>query len=138
MPDADDVAGADEQMRFAERDAPVDQLCRAGNDEQRVAILLELRPLVRMLGILDGKVMQVELLLHAVQQLAVRLEQADPHDMPFLARPFACLLDRDVGDAPAIGIDAGGNDAGVGTIELLKLVASIAVPPECAGLVWWI
>ena len=69
MPDADDIAGADEQMRLAEGDAPVDQLRGAGDDEQRVAILLDLRPLVRMLGILDGQVMQVELRLHARQQL---------------------------------------------------------------------
>ena len=102
VPDADDVALADEDMRFAERDTAVDQLRGAGDDEQRVAILLELRPLVGMLGILDGEVMQAELLLHPVQQLAVRLEQADPDDMAFLARPFARFLDRDVGDAAAL------------------------------------
>ena len=36
MPDADDVAAADEDMRLAEGDAPVDQLGSAGDDEERV------------------------------------------------------------------------------------------------------
>ena len=112
MPDADDVAGADEQMRLAEGDATFDQLGRAGNDEQRVAILLELRPLVRMLGILDRQVMQIELRLDAKQQLAVGLEQPDPDDMALLLGPVAGLLDRNVGDTPAGRIDAGRDDAG--------------------------
>ena len=87
MADADDVAGADEEMGLAEGDAAVDQLGRAGDDEQRVAVLLELRPLMRVLGILDRQIVQVELPLDPQQQLAVGLEQADPDDMAVLARP---------------------------------------------------
>ena len=64
VPDADDVALADEEMRLAEGDAAADELGGARHDEQRVAILLELRPLVRVLGVLDGEVVQVELVLH--------------------------------------------------------------------------
>ncbi len=116
MPDADDIASADEQMRFAERNAAVQQLRRARDDEKRVAILFELGSLVRVLGVLDREIVQVELPLDAVQKLAVRLEQADPHDMPFLARPLAGLLDGNVGDAAAIGIDARRHDAGPGQV----------------------
>ena len=71
---------------------------------------------MRVLGVLDGEIVQVELLLHAVQKLAVRLEQADPDDMAFLARPLAGFLDRDVGDAAAIGVDARRHDAGAGMV----------------------
>ena len=61
VPDADDVALAEEEMGLAEGDAAVDQLRGARDDEQRVAILLELGALVGVLGVLDGEVVQVEL-----------------------------------------------------------------------------
>ena len=114
MPDADDVALADEEVRLAEGDAAVDQLRGAGNDEQRVAILLELGPRVRVLGVVDGKVVQVELALHSQQQLAVGLQEADPDDVPLLAGPVARLLDGDVGHALAGTVDAGGDNARLG------------------------
>ena len=111
MPDADDVALADEEVRLAEGNAAADELGGARDDEQRVAILLELRPLVRMLGVLDGEVVQVELALHPAQEIAARLPQADPDDMPVLFGPDARLVDRDVGDPLSARIDAGGDDA---------------------------
>ena len=116
VPDADDVALADEEMRFAEGDAAADELGGARDDEQRIAILFELRPLVRMLGVLDGEVVQAELALHPVQEIAARLPQADPDDMPVLLGPHARLVDRDVGDALSVRIDAGGDDAVFGTV----------------------
>lgn len=106
MPDADDVAGADEQMRLAEGDAAVDQLGGARDDEQGIAILLDLRPLVRMLGILDRQIVQMELRLYAQQKIAVRLQKSDPDDMVRLLGPVTGLLDRNVGDAAAGRIDA--------------------------------
>lgn len=106
MPDADDIAATDEDMGLAEGDAPLDQLRGAGDDEERVAILLELGPLMRVGGVLDRERVQVELLLHAAQQRGLRLEQADPDDMVVLARPFAGFRHRDIGDAHPMDIDA--------------------------------
>lgn len=71
MADADDIAVADKDMRFAKRDALVDQLGRAGDDEERVAILLELRTLMGVRRVLDRERMQVELLLHAMEQIGI-------------------------------------------------------------------
>ena len=88
MRDADEIAFADEEVRLAEGDAAVDQLRGAGDDEERIAILLELRALVRVLGVLDGKLVQVELPLDPLEQLAAGLEKADPDDVPVLARPI--------------------------------------------------
>jgi hypothetical protein len=68
-------------MGFAERDAALDPLRGAGDDEQRVAILLDFRMLVRLAGILDGEIVQTKLRLHARQQFGAGLEQADPDDM---------------------------------------------------------
>lgn len=65
-----------------------------------------------MFGVFDRQIMQVELRLHPKQQVAVRLEQADPDDVAGLCRPYAGLFDRNVGDALAGGIDAGRNNAG--------------------------
>ena len=111
MPDADDIAAPDEDMGLAEGDAPVDQLGGAGDHEERVAILLELRPLMRVGGVLDRERVQVELLLHAAQQRRLGLEQADPDDVVVFARPFAGFRDRDIGDAHAMDIDARGDHA---------------------------
>lgn len=112
MPDADDIAGADEEMRLAEGDAAIDQLRCAGDDEQGIAILFDFRPLMRVFCVFDRQIMQMELRLHPKQQVAVRLEQADSDDMAGLCRPYAGLFDRNVGDALAGGIDAARNNAG--------------------------
>ena len=106
MTHRDDVAAADEQMGFAERDAALDPLRGARHDEQRVAILLDLRMLVRLAGILDGEIVQAELRLHARQQFGAGLEQADPDHVTRPPRPLAGLIDRDLLDPAAIGIDA--------------------------------
>src|SRR5262245_60288427 len=100
-------------MRFTESDAPVDQLRCARDDEQRLAILLDLGVLMCLAGILDGQIMQAELRLHALQEIGARLPQTDPHDVPWPLRPFACFLDGNIFDAAPAGIDAGGNDAGI-------------------------
>ena len=111
MPDADDIAAPDEDMCLPEGDAPVDQLGRAGDDEERVAILLKLGPLMCVGRVLDRERVQVELLLHAAQQRRLGFAQADPDDMVVLACPFAGFRDGNIGDAHAMDIDAGRDDA---------------------------
>ena len=75
--------------------------------------MLDLGVLVRLAGVLDGELMQVELRLHAPQELVAGFEEADPDDMAGSLRPVAGLVDRDVGDALAAGIDARRDDAGL-------------------------
>ena len=111
VPDRHDISFADEQMRLAECDAVAIELCRPRHDEQGVAILLDLRPLMGVVGVLDGEIVQLELLLHAVQHRDVRFMQSDPDHMARPAAPVRGVIDADVGDAPAIDIDAGGHDA---------------------------
>ena len=98
MPDADDVAVADEEMRLAEGDAALDQLRGARDDEERVAVLLELRALVGVLGVLDGEVVQVEFALHPQQQLAARAPAGRSRRRGPPWPPRRRVLDRDVGD----------------------------------------
>src|SRR5262245_46393467 len=99
-------------MRFTEGDAPVDQLRCARDDEQRLAVLLDLGVLMCLAGVLDRQIMQAELRLHALQEIDARLPQTDPHDVPWPLRPFACFLDGNIFDASPAGINARGNDAG--------------------------
>ncbi len=113
MAHRDDVAAADEEMRLAEGDAAVDHLRRARDDEQAVAVLLDLRPLMGVARVLDGEIVQAELALNPPQELVGRLVQADPDDVAGLLRPGAGVLDRDVDDPPAADIDAGRDDAGL-------------------------
>ena len=102
-----DVARADEDVRLAERDAAVTvarQLCRTEDDEERVAVLLELRPLVGTERILDGEVVQPERLLQGSEELLVWLLEADPHELVRLAKDVADLGDRDVPDLVPTGL----------------------------------
>ena len=110
MADRNQISFADEQMGFAECDAVAVELRGARHDEQRIAILFDLRPLVGVVGVLDREIVQFELPLYAAQQRHVRFVQPDPHHMARLAAPARGFLNGDVGDAPAIDIRAGRDD----------------------------
>ena len=114
VPDRHDISFADEQMRLAERDAVALELRGARDDEQRVAILLDLRPLMGMVGIFDRKVMQLELSLHAAQHGEIGFMESDPDHVVGLAAPARGFIDRDVGDTPAFDVDAGCDHAAGG------------------------
>ena len=111
MADGDHVAAPDEQVGLAEGNAPVHHLGGAGDDEQRLAVLLELGPLMGLEGILDGEFMQAELPLDLPQKIQAGLVQADPDHVPGLARPVSRLLDGNVGHAPAFRIGDRGHHA---------------------------
>src|SRR5215217_540579 len=100
-------------MRLAEGDAVAVELRGARHDEQRVAILLDLRPLMGVVGILDRKVMQLALPLHAAEHRHVRLAQADPDHGIGLAAPARGLIDGDVADTPASTTPPSGGNASV-------------------------
>ena len=111
MAHSDDIAAPHKDVGLAKRDASGQHLRGPGDNEETLAVLLELGSLVRLGRIFDGKIMKAELLLHLPQQLLLWVEQADPHDMARSTGPFACLLDGGVSDAPTLRIDAGSDDA---------------------------
>ena len=55
-------------------------LRRPQHDEQRILVQLELRPLMRVVGVLDREIVQVELLLDLPQQRLARFVQAHPDE----------------------------------------------------------
>ena len=76
----DQIVAADEHVCFAELDLGRDDLRGVQRDEQRIVVQLDLRPLMRVVRVLDGKVVQAEFLLQFVQQGFVGLVQADPDE----------------------------------------------------------
>ena len=105
------VSVSDEDVGFAEGDALIDDLGGTRNDEQRLAVLLDLGMLVRLAGVFDGEGMQIELRLHPGQQVMTRFEQPDPNDMARPLRPCAGLFDGDVRHPLAVGVDARGDES---------------------------
>ena len=98
MPDRDDVAAADEDLGLAELDVAVDQERGAQDDEGRLAVLLELGPLVGVARVLDRELVELELPLELAQLVLVGLVDADPDEMAGPRRPGAALFDCDVRD----------------------------------------
>jgi hypothetical protein len=67
MADRHDESWPDKQMRFAKPYFVIDELRRLNHDENRVCVGLELRALMGVQRILDGKVVQGELFLDLAQ-----------------------------------------------------------------------
>lgn len=102
MTDRNKIPFADEQMGLPKCDAAANELRGARHDEQRVAILVDLRPLVGVVCVSYGEIVQVELPLHTGQESHIRFMQPDPDYMARPAAPACGLIDGDIGHAPAI------------------------------------
>ena len=59
MANRNEITFADEQMGFAEFDAVANELSSPSHDEEPVAILLDLRSLVGVVGVFDGEIVDV-------------------------------------------------------------------------------
>ena len=118
MTDGNKISFADEQVGLAKCDAVANELSGARHDEQPVTILLDLRSLVGVVRVLDGEIVQLELLLYAGQERDIRFVQPDPHHMARPAAPARSFVYGNIGDASAIDIGAGCDDSfGVGGLR---------------------
>ena len=94
--DRDQEVGTDEDHHLAD----VDELLRPevadglDDEEQRVAVDLELRPLVGADGVLDGELVELELAPDGVELGRGRLDQADPGEASAVVRLGAQTFDR--------------------------------------------
>ena len=113
MADADDVAACRRRGASRRRRSRPSISCAVrATMKSAVAVLLELRALMGVLGVLDGEVVQLELALHPQQQLAARLQQADPRRRGRRGRPRRRRRRSGMSrSAPAVAVDAGGDDA---------------------------
>ena len=94
----DDVAPADEYRHLAGVQFVVLDLDRVHDDEDRVAVLFDLGPLVAVAGVLDGELVQTEHFLHRFDLGGVGILQRDPDETVRPADVLADLADGDVGD----------------------------------------
>jgi hypothetical protein len=101
-------------MGLAELDLVLDQLRRVHHDEQRLAVDLELGPLMRLERILDREIMQAEALLHLAEDVLARLMQADPDEPPGLGLELGEAVDVEISDPPSLLISRTADDHGHG------------------------
>ena len=73
-------------------------LHRLQDGKQRVAVLLDLGPLMAVSRVLDGQVRQVEFLLHLLELGRRRVLQPDPDEATGTLQIVADRLLRDVGE----------------------------------------
>jgi hypothetical protein len=78
------------------------QFHRVEDGEQRVAVLLDLGPLVPVQRVLHREFVQVELVLHRVQLLVGGVLQRDPDEAVRPRQVLADLRDRNVGELAAV------------------------------------
>ena len=102
--DGDDEILAHEQVGFAEPHFIVHELGRLDDDEQRVRVGLQLGPLVGVQRVLDGKLVEGELLLHLPQQRGIRLVHAQPDEGLRFLQDLADVVDGNVAEALAAAI----------------------------------
>ncbi len=100
-----DKVDAEKNVGLAEYHIAVQQLCSLQYQKQVVAILFQLRALMRRIRIFHGQIVQTEFILQFLDQRRVRFQQADP-DKPAFARQFvADLVDGDVAQFDAVFIN---------------------------------
>src|SRR2546425_3923670 len=107
------VPGSHEDVRLAELDAvgARGEPRRAQDHEERVAVALELRPLVGGEGVLDREVVESDLLLDPPQEPRVGLVQPDPDEPVGLLQRLTDIGDENVADPPAPGVCGTRDDA---------------------------
>ena len=77
-------------------------LDRVQHDEQRVAVLLDLRPLVAVARVLDRELVQVELLLHLLELGLGGVLERHPDEAAGPREVVADLAHVDVGELAAV------------------------------------
>jgi hypothetical protein len=100
-------------MRLAELDVLLvfRQDRGAQHDEDGVAVLLELGPLVSELGVFNRQVVETELVLNLLEELGGGIVETDPHEDARLLEDLADVWDGDVAEAPTFRVGDTGYDA---------------------------
>ena len=85
--DGDHEADAEEEVELAEDHLPVLGVVLGGavDDEVEVVVRLDLRPLVRVRSVLDGELVQSEVLADVEHQLGGGVVELDPDEAPAMA-----------------------------------------------------
>ena len=106
MSHGDEIVLAEEDVRLAELQMTGrrNQVRRSQHHEHGVLVEFELRPLMRVVGVLDREVVQTELLLHGAQDVLLRLVESEPDELIRFLECAANLPDANVGHAHAAAV----------------------------------
>ena len=106
MSHRNDVSWSDKDVRLPELEMLrlADKLRCPQNYEEAILILLELRPLVRAVSVLDGQVVEAKFFLNLAQQLLVRLVKANPDKSVFVFKLFTYVRDLHSRHAQTLGV----------------------------------
>ena len=121
----DDEPVSEEEQDLAELDDVfgLDVAGRLEDEEERIAVDLELRPLMSVNRILDRELVEGELSPHCIELILVRLVQPDPDEGVATLRRLERLLEREIAVVPkSILVDGAVDDH----------VAIIGVPASAA------
>jgi hypothetical protein len=111
VPDGHQVPRTDEDVGFAELETVRRELGRPQDDEQRVFVSLELRPLVCGTRVFNREVVQTELPLDFFEDRRVRFVETDPDELPRLLERLAGVFQCEPADAATAGVRGAVDDA---------------------------
>src|SRR5262249_25492697 len=106
----DNVAAPGEDVGFTERYVIFLKLCGPHHNEKRIAVDLELRPLMSAERILDSEIVQPERPLNFAQKLFIGLMQPNPNKAAGTGRHLIELIDLHVGGSPPLLISGALDD----------------------------
>ena len=78
--------------------------------EQRVLVELDLRPLVGIVGVLDGEIVETELLLDPAQHRLVWVVEPKPDELVISGQGPADLIDAEIRHSLAAGVGSAIDD----------------------------
>jgi hypothetical protein len=96
------VVATGEDVDLARPELVARHLDSLQHHEQRIAVLLDLRPLVAVARVLHRELVQIELLLHLLQLGFGGVAQPHPHEAPRPREIVADLALVDVGELAAV------------------------------------
>ena len=105
MPDSDHVTWTKEDVRFTKLDPMFSAFRESGSaddDEQGIAIDLQLRPLVGGVCVLNGQIVQSKCMLDVRQYLLTRFVQTNPQESIRVLPSVAKICNRYISHADAM------------------------------------
>jgi hypothetical protein len=99
------IVFADEDRHFADVEVVVGRFNHLKNYEKRFAVLFDLGPLMAILCIFDGQLMEAKLFSHGFELGRLRIRERNPNKAVGLVDEEMNLIDRNIGKLAAILID---------------------------------
>ena len=126
---------ADKEVDFAEIDLVLacGHVQGSHHDEDRIGVGFELGTLMCAMRVFDGQVVELELLLHLLEDLFAGLVKADPHEAARLRQHIADALDFDIACAMAVSVRRYGTSFSISRSAASRTSSRPARTPSIVG-----